>query len=162
MRSGSRVISAIGCSDMSTGTTATSRLSRAARRLTEAPLTSALTALLLLCSIGCAGHARESNGPHPGTPSEIVLVVENHHWNDVVVSVLHDGVVDRVGLATAVKTSTFIIPSRRLGTSGIIRLRGHAVGAPDSHTTDSFAVQAGQEIQWTLESDLEHSSVAVH
>jgi hypothetical protein len=89
-------------------------------------------------------------------------VVENHHWNDVIVSVLHDGVVDRVGLATAVKTSTFILPSRRLGTAGIVRLRGHAVGAPDNHTTDSFAVQPGQEIQWTLESDLEHSSVAVH
>jgi hypothetical protein len=88
--------------------------------------------------------------------------VENHHWNDVIVSVLHDGVVDRVGLATAVKTSTFILPSRRLGTAGIVRLRSHAVGGPDYHTTDSFAVQPGQEIQWTLESDLEHSSVAVH
>jgi hypothetical protein len=91
-----------------------------------------------------------------------VLVVENHHWNDVVVSVLHDGVVDRVGLATAVTTSTFVLPSRRLGTSGIIRLRGHAVGAPDDHTTDAIPVQPGQEIQWTLESDLARSSVAVH
>jgi hypothetical protein len=89
-------------------------------------------------------------------------VVENHHWNDVVVSVLHDGVVDRVGLAIAVKTTTFVLSSRRLGTSGIIQLRGHAVGAPDSHTTDAFPVQPGQEIQWTLESDLSHSSVAVH
>ena len=89
-------------------------------------------------------------------------MVENHHWNDVVVSVLHDGVVDRVGLATAVKTSTFILSSRRLGTAGIIRLRGHAVGAPDYHTTDAFPVQPGQQIQWTLESDLERSSVAVH
>lgn len=89
-------------------------------------------------------------------------MVDNHHWSDVVISVLHDGVIDRVGLATAVKTTSFILPSRRLGTTGIIRLRGHAVGAPDSHTTDSFPVQPGQEIQWTLESDLEHSSVAVH
>lgn len=89
-------------------------------------------------------------------------MVENHHWNDVVVSVLHDGVVDRLGLVTAVQTSTFVIPSRRLGTAGVIRLRAHAVGAPDSHTTDSFTVQPGQEIQWTLESDLERSSVAVH
>jgi hypothetical protein len=113
--------------------------------------------------MGCAGHAKEANGePPPQNRSEVVLVVENHHWSDVIVSVVHDGVVDRVGMATAVQTSTFVIPSRRLGTSGIIRLRGHAVGAPDSHTSDSFPVQLGQEIQWTLESDLEHSSVAVH
>jgi hypothetical protein len=94
--------------------------------------------------------------------AEISLVVENHHWNDVVVSVLHDGVVERIGLATAVKTTTFVIPSRRLGAAGLIRLRGHPVGAPDDHTTDAFLVQPGQEIQWTLESDLARSSVAVH
>ena len=92
----------------------------------------------------------------------MVLVVENHHWNDVIVYLLHDGVADRLGLATAVKTSTFVIPSRRLGTAGVIQLRGHAVGAPDSHTTEVFTVQPGQEIQWTLESDLSRSSVAVH
>jgi hypothetical protein len=118
--------------------------------------------LLLLSAIGCGGHTKASNQPQPATPGEIVLIVENHHWNDVIVSVVHDGVVDRVGLATAVQTSTFILASRRLGTAGIVRLRGHAVGAPDSHTTESFTVRPGQEIQWTLESDLEHSSVAVH
>jgi hypothetical protein len=112
--------------------------------------------------MGCGGHPKDSNQPQPATPSEIVLVVENHHWTDVVLYVLHDGVADRIGLATAVKTSTFILPSRRLGPSGIIQLRAHAVGGPDDHTTDSFPVQPGQEIQWTLESDLEHSSVAVH
>jgi hypothetical protein len=90
------------------------------------------------------------------------LVVENHHWNDVVVSLVHDGVTERVGLATAVKTSTFYFPSRRLGPSELVRLRGHAVGAPDSHITEGFVVHAGQEIQWTLESDLARSSVAVH
>jgi hypothetical protein len=110
---------------------------------------------------GCARHPAAS-GADPQNPAEIVLVIENHHWNDVIVSVLHDGVVDRIGLATAVKTSSFVIPSRRLGPTGIIRLRGHAVGAPDDHTSDAFPVQPGQEVEWTLESDLAHSSVAVH
>jgi hypothetical protein len=132
------------------------------RRRAEFPLTIVLAALLLISGVGCAGHGKQAGGTQIQNRSEIALVVENHHWNDVIVSVVHDGIVDRVGMATAVQTSTFIIPSRRLGTAGIIRLRGHAVGAPDSHTTDSFPVQPGQEIQWTLESDLEHSSVAVH
>jgi hypothetical protein len=91
-----------------------------------------------------------------------VLVVDNHHWNDVVVSVIHDGVVDRIGMVQAVKTSTLVIPARRLGPTGLIRLRAHAVGAPDDHTTDTFPVRGGQEIEWTLESDLSRSSVAVH
>ena len=63
---------------------------------------------------------------------------------------LHDGVVERIGLATAVKTTTFVIPSRRLGAAGLIRLRGHAVGAPDDHTTEAFLVQPGQEIRGAL------------
>jgi hypothetical protein len=117
-----------------------------------------LLVLLFLTSLSCARH-RANAEPQS---AEILLVIDNHHWNDVIVSVLHDGIVDRVGLATAVKTSTFILSSRRLGTSGIVRLRGHAVGAPDEHTTDAFPVQPGQEIEWTLESDLARSSVAVH
>jgi hypothetical protein len=117
--------------------------------------------VLLLAPSACARHGGRSDNAGPSA-AEIVLVIDNHHWNDVTVSVLHDGVVDRVGLATAVKISTFVLSSRRLGTSGILRLRGHAVGAPDDHTTDAFPVQPGQEIQWTLESDLARSSVAVH
>jgi hypothetical protein len=111
----------------------------------------------LLLPLGCARHAAEAAGEE----TEIALVVENHHWNDVVVSVLHDGVVERIGMVQAVKTSTLLISSRRLS-SGIIQLRAHAVGGPDDHTTDTFPIRPGQEIQWTLESDLSRSSVAVH
>jgi hypothetical protein len=115
---------------------------------------------LLLVLVGCARHGAASAAGSSG--SDIVLVVENHHWNDVIISILHDGVVDRIGLVTAVKTSKLVIPSRRLGSSGVIRLRAHAVGAPDDHTSDSFVVRPGQEIEWTLESDLARSSVAVY
>jgi hypothetical protein len=117
--------------------------------------------LALLGSSGCARPGAEAEAPSESR-AEIALVVENHHWSDVIVYLLHDGVVERIGLATAVKTSTFIIPSRRLGIAGLIRLRGHPVGAPDDHTTDAFLVRPGQEIEWTLESDLARSSVAVH
>ena len=138
----------------------TSSISRTGHRRVEGALGSLLLALIL-CASGCARHGAES-GTVSESRDEIALVVENHHWNDVVVSVMHDGVVERIGLATAVKTTTFVIPSRRLGAAGLIRLRGHAVGAPDDHTTDAFLVQPGQQIQWTLESDLARSSVAVH
>ena len=121
-----------------------------------------LLILVLLATMACARHGADSETGAPPAAAEIVLLIDNHHWNDVIISVLHDGVVDRVGLATAVKVSTFAVPSRRLGTSGIIRLRAQAVGAPDDHTTDVIPIQPGQQIDWTLESDLARSSVAVH
>ncbi len=118
--------------------------------------------LMVLASVACARHGVSSDHAGARSATEVVLVVDNHHWNDVIISALHDGIVDRIGMATAVKVSTFVLSSRRLGTSGIVRLRAHAVGAPDDHTSDAFPIQPGQEIQWTLESDLAHSSVAVH
>jgi hypothetical protein len=121
-----------------------------------------ISVLLLLASSGCGRQGASTDNDQPQPATEVVLLIDNHHWSDVVISVLHDGVVDRIGMATAVKISTFVLPSRRLGTSGVIRLRGHAVGAPDEHTTDAFLVQPGQQIEWTLESDLARSSVAVH
>jgi hypothetical protein len=132
---------------------------RTGHRRIERSLTSILVAILY--ASGCARHGAETGGVSESA-AEIALVVENHHWSDVIVSLLHDGVVERIGLATAAKTSTFIIPSRRVGPSGLVRLRAHAVGAPDDHTTDGFLVRPGQEIEWTLESDLARSSVAVH
>jgi hypothetical protein len=120
--------------------------------------------LLPLCflAIACARHAPEQNGGTPEARGDVLLVIENHHWNDVIVSLLHDGVADRLGLATAVTTTTFTIPRRQLGMGGVVQLRAHAVGAPDSHTTETITVQPGQQIQWTLESDLSRSSDAVH
>jgi len=41
-------------------------------------------------------------------------------------------------------------------------LRAHPVGAPDSFTTELLTIRPGQQIQWTLESDLTRSSVGVH
>jgi hypothetical protein len=141
----------------------TSNSNRVRRRHTEGwtPRILLVLVLALVGSSGCGRHTAQS-GAAPESRADIALVVENHHWNDVVVYLQHEGITDRIGLATAVKTSTFIIPSRRLGTAGIVRLRGHAVGAPDDHTTEAFLVRPGQEIQWTLESDLARSSVAVH
>ena len=114
--------------------------------------------VLTLFTVGCGGHQK---GVTTAPSGEIALVVDNHHWSDVIVSVVHDGVAERVGLATAVKSSSFILQSRRLGQTGLIRLRGHAIGSPEDHTSDSFLVQPGQEILWTLEGDLARSSVAV-
>jgi hypothetical protein len=127
------------------------------RRLTSSAF-GLLTALLL--SYGCARNT--AGNASPDAAGEIALVVENHHWSDVIVSVVHDGVAERIGIAPAVNTSSFVIANRKLGNSGLIQLRGRPVGSPEYHTTESFLIRAGQEIQWTLESDLTRSSVAVH
>jgi hypothetical protein len=118
--------------------------------------------LLLLCAAACARHGTPGTTAPAGAAAAVLLVVENHHWNDVVIHLLHDGVADRIGLARAVEISTFVIPARQLGTGGAVQLRAHPVGAPDSYTTDLLTVRPGQQIQWTLESDLTRSSVGVH
>lgn len=116
--------------------------------------------MAVVLSGSCARHPPENAAPE--APGEIALTVENHHWSDIIISVVHDGVAERIGIAPAVKTTSFFIASRKLGNSGLIQLRGRPVGGPEYHTTESFLIRPGQEIQWTLESDLTRSSVAVY
>src|SRR6478672_6231564 len=140
------------CSDTWTGMAGISNRSPRRRLRTELEgFRRSWLAVALLLSSGCAHHPPAAAGANA---ADEVVVVENHHCNDVVVSVLHDGIVDRIALVQAVKTSRLVIPSRRLGSTGLIQLRAHAVGAPDDHTSDTFPIKPGQEIQWTLESDL--------
>jgi hypothetical protein len=100
---------------------------------------------------------------------EIALSVVNHNYLDVVVYVLHHGVRTRVGSVTGSTSTVFFLPARLLGQGREIQLRGYAIGKKDAAlggqdyaSTEILIVQQGQYIEWTLETDLRRSSVAVY
>ncbi|OLC79073.1 MAG: hypothetical protein AUH78_01405 [Gemmatimonadetes bacterium 13_1_40CM_4_69_8] len=115
--------------------------------------------LLMLIVPACARRRAFPPPPPPGTPQrapvpeaiEVVLTVTNHHWLDVVVYIEHDGQRTRVGTVTA----------GQLGASHQFRLYGAAIGSPEAVRTETLSIQPGQGIEWTLESSLRRSSVAV-
>jgi hypothetical protein len=110
-----------------------------------------------------AACARHQGVPDDVTPmaGEVAIVVQNHNWNEVNVYILHDGVRDRLGTVTAASTQSFVVPLRRFGPSAVFRLVAMQIGSNDTYQTETLLVQAGQQITYTLESDLRRSSVMV-
>lgn len=93
---------------------------------------------------------------------EIALKVTNHNYLDVVIYVLHGGQRTRVGTVTGSSSAIFYLQSWVIGLGREIRLYGAPIGSTSYASTETLIVQVGQEIDWTLETDLRRSSVSVY
>lgn len=125
-----------------------------------------LLAVVLSCgaTYGCfrGRRAPPAAAPHPGAPqTEVALTVTNRHWLDVVIYVVHDGQRSRVGTVTASSSQLFLLQPWMLGQGRQIRLVGHPIGGAANAATDLLIIQPGQYIEWTLETNLQHSTVGV-
>ena len=115
------------------------------------------TALLALA--GCSHHHAESDET---TPVEgWTLTVNNRHWLDVSVYVLVDGQRSHVATIAATRTESYDMPARMISTGRLIVLEADPIGATRKVRTERLSVQGGQHVEWTLETGLERSSVAV-
>jgi hypothetical protein len=55
-----------------------------------------------------------------------------------------------------------VFPYRQIATGGKVRLRAHPVGGLPSFTSEDVVIQSGQNLKWTLESDLKRSTLTVY
>jgi hypothetical protein len=122
-----------------------------------------LTASLLCFATGSAcGSARQAkDSPSPGN-SEILLEVENHHWNDIVVYLMNGNQSQRLGTVNGVSTDHFVFQYRQISSGGKVRLKAQPVGGQPSFTSEDIVIQSGQGLKWTLESNLRRSSLTVY
>jgi hypothetical protein len=116
---------------------------------------------LLLPACGLLS-SRQSETSSSHSTSEIVVEVESHHWSDIVIYLMNGNQSERLGMVTGLSTKQFMVPFRKLTSGGKARLRAYAVGGAGSITSEDLLTQPGQWIKWTLESDLERSSLAIH
>ncbi len=121
----------------------------------------ALCGALMGAAPACGSVSRSS----PSSPSllhaEVSVEVENHNWSDITVYLLTGGLPQRLGMVTALGNASFAFPSHHLNTGGNVRLRALPV-AGEAYTSDAILVQPGQAIIWTLENDLDISSLSVY
>lgn len=115
---------------------------------------------LLLAIVGCWRHRGEASVTSPYARS--TLHIENHHWLDVDIYVVHDGQRSRLGTVTAATSKDFIFPRSMLGQLGQIQLIADPVGGGGRISTDVIVVRPGTHVAWTLESSLSRSSLAVY
>jgi hypothetical protein len=114
-----------------------------------------VAALGLGCAIGTgAAPARLDSGP-------VEVRVENRSWSDAAIYLMSNGLVQRIGLATAAGTTTLWVPARLLSPSSDIRILSAPIGSNRSHATDALLVRPGQLIELTLDNGLGLSSWGV-
>ena len=95
-------------------------------------------------------------------PAEISIRVVNRNRIDVMVYVSHDGIRNRLGLATASTITDFTLPLRMLGAGHEYRLIGDPLGVRIVITTETLFGQPGDEVIWQLEDSFARSTVVVH
>lgn len=117
----------------------------------------AVALALLLASGGCFSRNRQA----PDAVEPIFLMVENRHWTDVTISIVHDGVPNRLGIATAASTAQFQLPPHTLGAAGVVSFVADPVGATNVLRSETIIVKPGQYVKWSLERDLRRSSLIV-
>jgi hypothetical protein len=95
-------------------------------------------------------------------PGEISIHVVNRNRIDVMVYLSHDGIRNRLGLATASTTTEFTVPLRTLGAGREYRLIGDPLGVRIVITTETLFARTGDEVTWSLEDSFARSTVVVH
>ena len=101
-------------------------------------------------------------GPVEQPSGEISIQVVNRNRIDVMVYVAHDGIRNRLGLATASTSTQFTLSLRTLGAGHEYRLIGDPLGVRIVITTETLFGQAGDEVIWSLEDSFARSTVVVH
>ncbi len=121
----------------------------------------ALIGSLISTAPGCGLLSRDSPPKPAPLHADVSVEVENHNWSDITIYLMTGGLPQRVGMVTALTKASFALPSHRVHTAGSVRLRALPV-AGQPFTSEDILVQPGQAITWTLESDLDRSSLAVY
>ncbi len=125
----------------------------------------------LAVALGGCSPSQPPPAPDPQAgQSDVLVVINNKTYFDYNVYSIHDGQRTRFGQTTASKQVSLIMPRTLLGNGRQVRLRIEQVGGTvhdplipsKAITTQSLVVQPGMSIEWTLEQDLDKSTVVLH
>lgn len=115
-----------------------------------------LAALLVLS--GCL--MRRGSSIEEDDSDLVTLTVINHHRLNVTVFNVAAGHRDRIGDVTAAASAQFKLHLRRY-VANEIQLYADAVGSPETTRAELLRLRPGDEVDWTLETDLARSHLIV-
>ena len=123
--------------------------------------TVALSLLMALAVLACRKRDAETRpAPDPNTP--VPVQIENHFMGDVTIYLVRGSLRQRLGMVTALSSAEYSFPWRWLSQSGTSRLMAYPVAGARAQLSEPLILQAGQWIKWTLEANLDRSSMAVY
>ena len=122
-----------------------------------------LAAAMLAATSACTGHRpRIDSAPAVNTRTPALLHIDSNHWSDVTVYAVRDGTRMRLGTVTAASSAVFRIPPYMLNLHGELQLEGvPSISGGSSIRMEPVFIRPGGRAEWTLESDLQRSSLGV-
>jgi hypothetical protein len=118
----------------------------------QVPLFFIRIATVAAANVGCAF----GGGSVPASPDvgPVAVRVENRSWSDATIYLVSNGLVQRIGIATAVATTTLWVPAQLLGQSSDVRLVTAPIGSNRSDATEPLLIRPGQLVELTLDNNL--------
>jgi hypothetical protein len=119
--------------------------------------------VMLLGALTACGAKEEPGDVAPmaaGVP--VTVVAENRGTDDVVVSLVRDGLRQRLGLVTAQSDGNFEIPWSQVSNSGRVRLIATPIAGRRSFVSEQLVLRPGSEVTVSLTPLLGQSFVRVY
>ncbi len=122
-----------------------------------------LAAVMLAAASACTGRRPPIDStPAVHTRAAALLHIDSNHWSDVTVYAVRDGARIRLGTVTATSSAVFRIPPYMLNLHGELQLEGvPSISGGSSIRMEPVFIRPGGRAEWTLESDLQRSSLGV-
>lgn len=121
----------------------------------------ALSAALTFSASGCASGLGNGNGGLTPSNAETLVQVDNNNWADMNIYVVRSGMRMRLGTVVSMNSATFVVPEPMVSASGEVRLLADPIGGAPQFMTQPVLVSPGQQIEFTLENNLNLSSLSV-
>ncbi len=119
--------------------------------------------LLALAALSGCGANQEAGDIEPMVATgPVTVVAENRRTDDVVVSIVSDGLRQRLGLVAAQATSDFKIPWSQVSNSGRVRVVATPIAGRRSFVSEALVLRPGSEVSVSLTPLLGQSLVRVY
>ena len=119
--------------------------------------------LLALAALSGCGAKQETGDIEPMVATgPVTVVAENRRSDDVVVSIVSDGLRQRLGLVVAQATSDFQIPWSQVSNSGRVRVVATPIAGRRSFVSEALVLRPGSEVSVSLTPLLSQSMVRVY
>jgi hypothetical protein len=122
-------------------------------------LPQAIVALLCGLVFAC-GRNNERIPGQPAASDEVVVNVENNHWQEVNVYAERNGSRTRLGTVVTGKAASFVLP-RDYHLSSDLRIRVDPIGEPREYLSPRILVSPGAVVQVKVENALNQTVVTV-
>lgn len=123
----------------------------------------AVRTVLALAALSGCGANREAEDVQPiAATGPVTVVAENRRTDDVVVSIVRDGLRQRLGLVAAQATGDFQIPWSQVSNSGRVRVVATPIAGRRSFVSEALVLRPGSEVSVSLTPLLSQSMVRVY